>query len=90
MIKKIQSNMIVSPKFFDAYIYDTNNDVAHKQDLYTRLDWTHLELQREILRQLNPYIFIFEQATKYIMNNFNDEIFVVLIIDQKYLKKLDS
>lgn len=46
----MKPNMSMLPKFLQAYIYDIDNEMAHNEDLYARLNVIYLELLRKVFK----------------------------------------
>jgi len=67
------------PAFSQIYIYDTNEQLIHRQRLMPNLDSSTLEQLQEMLHKVNPYVHVFRQAAHILQENPLQDLKLVII-----------
>ncbi len=77
------------PRFLQAYVYDTANEVQNRQLHNPNLCQENLMALRDLLGQVNPYVNVFVQAANRIVANPKEEVRVVITAGRNHGEEVD-
>ena len=66
------------PQFLQIYIYDTENELENRLQQFENLDRTVLQELQEMVKEVNPYAQVYQQAGEIIRQNPTEDIKLVL------------